>query len=44
MTVLVVTRYLVKGRMTGRKLLKMKREKTEELQSGAWNNERFDRE
>ena len=43
MTVLVVSHCLVKDRMTGRKSIKMRREKTEELQKDAWDNARFNR-
>ena len=44
MRVLVVSHHMTKDRMTGRKFCKMTKEKTEELQNGAWHNKRFDRE
>ena len=43
MTVLEISHCLAKHRITGRKFFKMRREKTEELQKGAPNDERFDK-
>ena len=42
--VLEISHCLARDKLTGRKSMKMRGEKTEELQSGAWDNERFDRE
>ena len=44
MTAQIVSRYLAKDTVTGRMFLKMRRGKTEELQKGASDDERFDRE
>ena len=44
MKVLVVSLCLTKNKMTGRKFWKMRKEKTEELKKGVWDDERFDRE
>ena len=42
--VLEIYHHLARDKLTGRKFMKMRGEKTEELQSGAWDKERFDRE
>ena len=39
----IVSRYLARNKLTGRKFMKKTKEKTEELQKGAWYYERFDR-
>ena len=44
MRVLVVSHCLTKDRLTGRKLWRIKKEKTEELQNNTWSDERYDRE
>ena len=41
--VAIVSLCLASNKLTRRKFMKMRREKTEELQRGAWDNERFDR-
>ena len=41
--VLIVSNCLTIDKLTGRKFLKMRKEKTEELQISAWDDERFDR-
>ena len=43
-TVLEISYRLARYKLTGQKSMKMRGEKTEELQSGAWDNERFERE
>ena len=40
----MVSHYLIIDKMTGKKFLKMRGEKIEKLQKGAWDDERFDRE
>ena len=39
----IVSHRLARDKLTGRKITKIKREKTKELQEGALNYERFDR-
>ena len=39
----IVSCPLSRNKLTWRKFMKMRREKTEELQKGAWDNERIDR-
>ena len=40
----MVSHCLTINKLTGKKFWKMKREKTEDLQKGAWDDERFDME
>ena len=42
--VLEISYCLAKDELTRRKSMKMRREKTVELQNSAWDNERFDME
>ena len=42
--VLILSHHLTIDKLTGRKFWKIKREKIDELQKGAWDDERFDRE
>ena len=44
MIVLLVSHWLTKDKMIGKKFWKIKREKNEELQKSAWDDKRFDRE
>ena len=39
----IVSRCLARGKLTERKFMKMRTEKTKELQKGAWNYKRFNR-
>ena len=41
--VLEISHHLARDKLTGRKSMKMREEKTEELQRGAWDNKRFDK-
>ena len=43
MKVPIVSCCLARGKLTGMKFMKRRKEKTEELQKGAWYYERFDR-
>ena len=44
LVVLELSHCLVKDRMTGKKFMKITKEKTDELQKGIRDDERFDRE
>ena len=44
LAVLEISCRLARDKLTERKSMKMRGEKTKELQSGSWDNERFDRE
>ena len=42
--ILGISCHLARDKLTGRKPMKMRGEENEDLQNGAWDNDRFDRE